>query len=200
MTKRDLVVAAITAAIVILIGGVIVGIAGIGGGDETEAAAPTSSVVRTSAAVGTTAARTANPDIHQVGVPVTKGGVTMTVNEVTTPASVPTTKGPDRTPQSGGKYVRLDTTIKNDGLQSMDLTCSFDVQVVLVDRERRQFDAVDKKYEIDGNPGCNDGLQPGFAIGMAFVFEVPADAEIKLFGFGDPNIQFNDLTWITLSP
>jgi hypothetical protein len=200
ITKRDLVVAAVTAVIVILIGGVVFGIAGIGGDDESEAAAPTTSGARTSA-VGrtTTAAGAANPETHPIGVPVTKGGVTLTVNEITMPPSIPATRGPERTPQSGGKYVRLDTTIKNDSQKSMDLTCSLDVQVVLIDRDRRQFDEVDDSYEIAGNPECNDGLQPGFSTDMAYIFEVPAQADITFFGFGDPNIEYNELTWISVS-
>ncbi|MGB3673269.1 MAG: hypothetical protein WA988_02390 [Candidatus Nanopelagicales bacterium] len=205
ITKRDLIVAAITALVVVVIGGIVFGIVGRGGDDDPKAASPTTSAraaVTSAAPQATTAASTADPNIHGVGVPVTKGGVTLTVNEVTRPASIPATRGPGRTPQSGGKYVRLDTTIKNDGQKSMDLTCSFDVQVVLVDRQRRQFDHVDDQYEIAGNPGCNDGLQPGFSIGMTYVFEVPESADITFFGFGDPSTDagYNDLTWISLPP
>jgi hypothetical protein len=201
ITKRDLTVAAITAVVVAVIGGIGLFIAGSGGDDDTQAESPTTSA--SAAAAGATPPRTtaaSTADIHGIGVPVTKGGVTLTVNEVTRPASIPATRGPGRTPQAGGKFVRLDTTIKNDGQKSMDLTCSFDVQVVLVDRQRRQFDHVDDQYEIAGNPGCNDGLQPGFSIGMAYVFEVPEGADITFFGFGDPatDAGYNDLTWITV--
>jgi hypothetical protein len=203
VTRRDLTVAAITAALVILIGGAGFGIAALVGGEDDQSASSTST--RTAAAETSvprptaTAAGTTRAVVVAIGGPVTKGGVTLTFDSVTNQPAIAVTRGPERTPQPGGKYVRLDTTIKNDGRQSMDLTCSFDVQVVLVDSQRRQFDHVEDQYEIDGNPECNAGLQPGFSTNMAYVFEVPVAAEVTLFGFGDPNVKYNDFVWISLA-
>lgn len=92
-------------------------------------------------------------------------------------------------PRGGGKFICVDTTVVNDTRGGIDLTCSWPVATKVVDVKERQFDPVDDLYKIDGNPGCNDLLQPGFDAPMTWIFEVPDDVDVAAFAFRDTDLN-----------
>lgn len=134
-----------------------------------------------------------------VGQPVTNSGVKLTVTAATVLTAVPREDG-DVPARAGAKIIRVDTTVENVGQQSMDLTCGYPVTNKIYDSEKRQFDTVDSLYEIPGNPGCNDGLQPGFSSSMSYVYEVPETAKIEYFGFADSEVEYgSNLSFISVN-
>ncbi|KPH20504.1 hypothetical protein AN948_06445 [Rhodococcus sp. ADH] len=152
--------------------------------------------------------KSATPALPTIGQPVTSGGAIVTINSVVESQSI--TAQPERSitrgeyaeqaPRSGGKFVIVDTTVLNDGKVSMDLTCSFPIQNKLITADKRQYDPIDDLYKIQGNPECNDGLQPGFDSHMVYVYEIPTAAVPAQFGFADMETQtYNNLTLINVA-
>lgn len=141
------------------------------------------------------------PPAGGIGQPVTNGGIKLTINAVSISPVVPRGRGGDQPPRAGAKIVRVDTTVDNVGTESIDLTCSYPIANKLWDAQKRQFDSVDKLYDIPGNPECNDSIQPGFSSPMTYMYEVPQDAVIEFFGFADSNVNFGaDTTFISIAP
>jgi hypothetical protein len=62
---------------------------------------------------------------------------------------------------SGASYVMVKTHVVNTAKTSMDLTCSLPIRTVLIDDQNRNFDPIHGLYKINGNPECNEALQPG---------------------------------------
>ncbi|MDO5669409.1 MAG: hypothetical protein Q4G50_05350 [Corynebacterium sp.] len=102
-------------------------------------------------------------------------------------------------PDSGGKFVVIETQVENTGSEAWDLTCGFAVQANVFDEREREFEPVDELFRIPGNPECNDNTNPGFAKDMTWVFMLPADAEPMLLGFADPSTHYDDHTFIDLT-
>lgn len=138
------------------------------------------------------------PDVSLVGETATHAGVTLTVNEATASPTVSLNKSGYRagsgyesytaTPaDEGGRYVIVKTTIKNTGRESMDLTCSWPINIKVLDDEMREFDTIDSLHEVQGNPECNAQLQPGFSDDVTYVFMVPKSAKIVGLYFQDTN-------------
>lgn len=104
----------------------------------------------------------------------------------------------DRTARSGGKFVVVDTTVFNDSLRPIDITCAAPIQNTLTTDDQRQYTTVDEQYKIEGNPGCNDELQPGFDAQMKFVYEIPVAGVPVAFGFSDRQTSYDKPTYIEL--
>lgn len=88
-------------------------------------------------------------------------------------------------PSKGGKFVRVDTLIKNMGDASMDLTCGWAIENRLLDSSERSFDPIDELYMLRGNPECNANLQPGFESEMSYIYMIPENASTETFSFRD---------------
>lgn len=140
-------------------------------------------------------------DVYYEGEPVTNGGITLTVNSATSPATYPRNETnyrkdsdyavyTDIEPRSGGKFVRIDATVKNGTPQAIDLTCSLPVIAHVSDGDAL-YKPVDSLYEIEGTPDCNEDLNPGFESEMTWIFEVPETAEIFVFTFADYDLGTN---------
>lgn len=113
-------------------------------------------------------------------------GLKMTVDKVTSPATIRYEQsGKTIKPPAGGKYVLIHTHGINDTKAGIDLTCSLPVIADLYDTQGRKFSGVNDidKYEIKGNPGCNDDIQPGFPFTMIWAYMIPETAEISTFQF-----------------
>lgn len=67
----------------------------------------------------------------------------------------------------------------------LDLTCSLPISTKLVDSQQRNFNAIDDPYKLQGNPECNDQLQPGFEADMTWVYLVPQSTKVIGWGFQD---------------
>lgn len=100
---------------------------------------------------------------------------------------------------AGGKFVVVETSVENIGKTSMDLTCNYPIVARVIDSEERQFDRIDYIFRVEGNPGCNKNLQPGFSAPMKWVYELPASATPELFGFITPGTQtIEDAAFVSL--
>lgn len=153
------------------------------------------------APAGTSAAPAAPPPttaapLAQVGQILTNRGVQLTVKSVRAADSIEMNmsnmrqgsgfeKFTTRKPDTGGKFVIVETHIANQGGRSMDLTCGLPVTTAVADTADRNFDAIRELDRYRGNPECNKMLQPGFESDMTYVFMVPASASIVRFGFYD---------------
>lgn len=129
------------------------------------------------------------PPAFGIGDTLENGGVSFTVHDAREAATITVNDSNYRqgsgletyselAPTSGGKYYVVDATIENVGKQSMDLTCGYPVAVKVIDDQSREFDLADDLYEIKGNPGCNDSIQPGFSADITYAFVVPSDAHV----------------------
>jgi hypothetical protein len=160
---------------------------------------PTSSSTDTGAtpaAKAPAATTSAAPTYGQVGQTLNNHGITLTLTKVSSPATIDMNesgfqqnssyvKYTKTSPQAGGRYVQIDTHVKNDAKVSLDLTCSLPILTKLVDVQQRNFDPIDDLYKLKGNPECNKQLQPGFASDMTYVYEIPADSVVAGWGFQD---------------
>ena len=141
------------------------------------------------------------PPAGGVGQTVVNGGITLTVDAVSEPPRIERSREGTVAPQPGAKFVQVDTTIKNTGTKSIDLTCSYPVANKLWDADKRQFDTVDSLYELPGNPGCNDSLQPGFSSKMTYGYEIPQDAVVACLRFADSDVDYGaNTSFISLKP
>ncbi|CAM4039686.1 DUF4352 domain-containing protein [Corynebacterium frankenforstense] len=167
-------------------------LAGCGGGGGSDA--PAESETESSAPAG-----------HSVGEMVEAEGVALRVDAVTETDKIEllsdhSTADPNVTEKvrEGGKYVVVDTTVRNDDTQDMDLTCGFAVQAKLVTEPAAEYGPEDSLYRVPGNPECNDNLGPGFDTTMTWVFVVPKDRKVTALGFANPEYSFDDLTYISI--
>ena len=141
------------------------------------------------------------PPAGGISQTVVNGGITLTVDTVSQPPTIERNRKGTVAPQPGAKFVQVETTIKNTGNKSVDLTCGYPIANKLWDAGKRQFDTVDALYELPGNPGCTDNLQPGFSSKMSYVYEVPQDAVAEFFGFADSDVNYGSNTsFISLTP
>lgn len=176
--------------------------------DGNNSSPSTSSEAR--AAIATT---TSKPQVEtfNVGEAAKNGGVKLTVTSATNPPTIPMMTNSmqknsgydvydDIPPRAGGKFVRVDAIIENAGQVSMDLTCSWPIEVFAADATNRMFDPVDEVYKLQGTPECNEKLQPGFTSPMTYIFEVPESADIRIFGFADTERNSQDPTFVIITP
>lgn len=167
-------------------------LAGCGGGGGSDA--PAESETESSTPAG-----------HSVGEMVEAEGVALRIDAVTETDKIEllsdhSTADPNVTEKvrEGGKYVVVDTTVRNDDTQDMDLTCGFAVQAKLVTEPAAEYGPEDSLYRVPGNPECNDNLGPGFDTTMTWVFVVPKDRKVTALGFANPEYSFDDLTYISV--
>jgi len=151
-------------------------------------------------------------NVGGIGDAVENHGVELTVNDAYSAESIPmnnsnqSNDSPNavfdaQAAPDGGKYVVVETTINNIGATSMDLTCSWPIDVVGVDDQDREFDTVDDRYKYEGNPACNDKLQPGFSSDMTYVFAIPEDAELVGMAFRDTErSEFGEYAAVIFDP
>lgn len=149
------------------------------------------------------------PTYHPLGRPVRNAGITLTVDKVGYPATYQRLSNNMQkdseyaeystvSPRANGKFVQIDATVLNSGVTAIDLTCSWPVNAVVVDTQGRNYKPVDSLHELQGTPGCNDDLNPGFDSPMTWIFEVPSTANVTLFGFADTNADAYDYSVIDL--
>jgi hypothetical protein len=105
-------------------------------------------------------------------------------------------------PARGGTYVVLDTLIKNNSTESMDLTCSFPVDIKVFNESFQEYDPAQSLSEMRGNPECNAQLQPGFASKMTYAFMVPKSSKIigALVDVGLLGNEVSDPQLVALDP
>jgi hypothetical protein len=87
--------------------------------------------------------------------------------------------------EDGAKFVSVKMRVLNDSKKGLDLTCGYPIKNYLIDNRAREFTSIGKLYRVQGNPGCNEKLQPGFATDMTYIYRVPLDADVSAFMFED---------------
>lgn len=180
----------------------IIGVAGCGGGS--------SSAVTVEAQGGETANAEETPTTEEASSPPVEkeetnaptvdhaksGGIAITVKGAssrsnlkyeggTISSSTPNGEARNLKAPQGGSYVFVETVVKNETSEGLDLTCGFPVEVKLNDASGQRFNPVEELAGIKGNPECNAELQPGFKDDMTYVFLVPPGAEIESLQFKD---------------
>ncbi len=91
-----------------------------------------------------------------------------------------------RVGMTGSKLVLAYVDFLNDRKESVDIYCDFHLGTALYDSDGRKFDHVRSLYEIVGNTGCNERIQPGFGSSEAIAFEIPEGATPVAVVFWDP--------------
>lgn len=179
--------------------------------ESSEATAPPSSAESTTTAEATTSKPTPTPtptpsettevlETAQIGDTREEGGVKLTLNSFEEVSSVDVNQSgfetgsgfetiTQLTAEEGAKLFRADTTIENTDRTSMDLTCSFEVDIKVLSDKNQEYIPLDNMYEVVGNPGCNDQLQPGFSAEMSWIFKLPSDSTAIALFFVDPIVD-----------
>lgn len=174
---------------------------------QEQATQTPASTSETSAATTTTQETAAEKQYAIIGEEARSVGIAITVHGVTEQPTITVNDSgytgefaeyTERPARANGKFVVVDTTVLNDGLKPIDITCAGPIQNTLTTEDQRQYSVVDEQYNIQGNPGCNDMLQPGFDAPMKFVYEVPTAAVPRAFGFADRENSYDKPTYIEL--
>ncbi|BCN82794.1 DUF4352 domain-containing protein [Prescottella equi] len=159
---------------------------------ESEATSASSNSASAAAPTNSTAAKS---NRFEIGQRVENGGAAITVNSAKAAHDITVTQETyrdryeTRSARAGGQFVVISTTVENIGKKSLDLTCGYPIAHVLLDVDKREFDSIDSLYRVEGNPECNDNLQPGFTAEMQYVYEIPDSAKPLAFAFYDPETQ-----------
>lgn len=138
---------------------------------------------------GKSGAATSTTAASGMGVPVKGDGATITVTgayatdqiDLYTDGSWNASEGRPTTPtreRDGGRYIVVETTVRNDTSSDMDLTCRSTgdyVDTALRTENDAIYQPIDSLYEIPGNPECNHNLGSGFDTPMTWAFLVPDD-------------------------
>lgn len=178
---------------------VLAGCSGQAGG----ATAAQSSDAPSSSSVAEQTTEAPMPPTPGIGQPVTSGGVTIvvtsasvvptiTMNQTATDPNSSSARFAAVAPPAGAEYVAVSVHVTNQTQASMDLTCSYPIANKLVNAQGQQYDAIEKLYQLKGNPECNAGLQPGFSGDMTYVYAVPVGSKIVGWAFADatdPSVQ-----------
>ncbi len=96
--------------------------------------------------------------------------------------------------RDGAKFITVKMRVLNDSKKGLDLTCGYPIKNYLTDERDREFTSIGKLYRVQGNPECNDTLQPGFSTDMTYIYRVPLDANISAFMFEDATDLNRDRT------
>jgi hypothetical protein len=165
----------------------------VGCGGSTKTVTVTSPAAATHSR--TTAERSRTP-VPRLPARAVSGGIEIRVLKVYALSSLRYEGGtqseltPDAQPRrvtapQGGRYVYVRAIVKNNTSAGIDLTCGYPVDAKLIDAAGRAFDPDSGLYQLAGNPGCNDLVQPGFRAAMRWVYLVPRGAVATEFEFSD---------------
>jgi len=136
-------------------------------------------------------AMTLNAQDLRVGMTGRDGGEVFTLRHVAIVSSLPRKVSyvlgdKPLLPRRGAKLVVAYVDFLNDRKESVDIYCDFHLGTALYDSDGRKFDHVRSLYEIVGNTGCNERIQPGFGSSEAIAFEIPEGATPVAVVFWDP--------------
>jgi hypothetical protein len=115
------------------------------------------------------------------------GGLIFTLESWSESHSLPKQRGGLIQAKEGGKFAVTRIKFKNGGKASVDIYCKFDLGAVLLDKDGRKFDHIRSLYQVEGNTGCNDNIQPGFSSSETIAFELPTQFKPDYVVFWDPN-------------
>ena len=128
-------------------------------------------------------------DVGQTGK---DGGLIFTLESWSEALSLPKRRGGEIRAKEGAKFVVARIKFQNDGRTSVDIHCNFHLGSALFDKEGRKFDHIKSLYDIEGNTGCNDNIQPGFGSRETIAFELPETAKPDYLMFWDPQDVYGE--------
>jgi hypothetical protein len=115
------------------------------------------------------------------------GGITVTFKGIRKIDRIILKNGSSLYPGEGAQFIEISITIRNDGMESKDIYCRYDIGTALYDEKMRKFDRIPQHYNIAGNMGCNEMLQPGFSEDEILVFKLPGGTHGGVLSIWDPN-------------
>lgn len=128
----------------------------------------------------------------KVGQTGKDGGLIFTLESWSESLSLPKRRGGEIRAKEGAKFVVARINFQNDGRKSVDIHCNFHLGSALFDKEARKFDHIQSLYNIEGNTGCNDNIQPGFGSHETIAFELPETAKPDYLMFWDPQDVYKE--------
>lgn len=192
--KRVLTVCVIPAALLT--------VAGCGSSTPSAPTAPPPSATATAPSESPDASTSPAGDVIPMGQQGNSAGLKMTVTKVTVTRTLRYSEsGKTLTAPSGGNYVLVQTTGMNDTKKGIDLTCSYPAKTLLFDQQGREFETGDLDlYELKGNPGCNDDVQPGFPFNMTWAYLIPPGATPTKWQYESISEKLESGPIVTVSP
>lgn len=171
----------------------------VSGAAETPASESTQASAEAAQATGDVADAGSSSD-GKVGPKLVNGGITLTVTKVEIAETIPmnrsgyaaddeSAKITHERPEKGGKFLRVDTLVENTSNASIDLTCGWMIEAKAIDSKEREFDEIDDLSDLENNPQCDDGVQPGLKAHMSYVYLLPEDADATGFKLRELNDQ-----------
>jgi len=122
-------------------------------------------------------------DVGQTGI---DGGLIFSLESWSESLSIPKRRGGEIRAKEGAKFVVAKIKFQNNRMASVDIYCRFHLGSALFDKDNRKFDHIKSLYDIEGNTGCNDNIQPGFSSSETIAFELPEAFKPDYLMFWDP--------------
>lgn len=120
----------------------------------------------------------------------TSANLTYNLVETNQPSSIARRSGLSAlTPSQGARLFGVKLNVLNMSDSWIDLSCSYEVDVRIIDTTFRRFNYVQGGHRFEGNPECNYFMNPGFSADMLWVFDVanvfnPIVLEVTTVVFG----------------
>ena len=183
---------------------------------ETDPPAPATEVPATdppateaSTSTSTTAAldpTTTTAPLPAVGVETESAGIFVTVLGTRRIGAVDFCAGVERAnfcesfDPAAADVIYVDTVVRNESVQGLDLTCGYPIDHALIDGRGRELASTGALYEIVGNPGCNDQLNPGFSVNMTYAYPIPTGASFNAWRYRNVDIENAPDITINIAP
>lgn len=125
--------------------------------------------------------------VNGIGSTVTNGTITLQLIAAAEQPTIPYDTGGEGTttytyapkaPDAGTKWWVATVNVLNNGKQSIDVTCSLPITIKAINSAEQEYDPIQSLYQVQGNPECNKGLQPGMSEQTTFPFSVPTNAKM----------------------
>lgn len=115
------------------------------------------------------------------------GGLLIKLKEARIVSQVPLKNGNYLRAKEGTYFLETKITLLNESMRSIDIYCTFDFGTALFDQKGRKYDRIERHYNILGNIGCNEKIQPGFSTNETIIFLLPEGVQADYISFWNPN-------------
>lgn len=90
-----------------------------------------------------------------------------------------------KNPDADTKFWVVTVEVTNNTKKPLDITCGYPYEIVALNSDNQQYTPIDDLYDVEGNPECNAGLQPGTKTKVTYPFQVPLNAKMVGIAFRD---------------
>lgn len=132
-----------------------------------------------------------------VGDDVEGHGVTLRIDDAYETTSL-ALSSEERSVRDGAKFTIIETTVTNDGPEDIDLSCGTGLLTEVTATPEAEYRPIDTLHLLPGNPTCGESLTPEDQTEMTWAFEVPDDRTAVSFGFTNPDVDRDRLTYVRL--